>query len=60
MVSVSGKLESVDPDYYCDLNEGSHQEKLEKAKSFLANCSYHKMYSNVVREKKLKKSFRAS
>ncbi len=60
MVSISSTLKEMDPDYYCDLSEGGHQEKLEKAKSFLANCSYHKMYSNVVREKKLKKSFRAS
>lgn len=60
MVSISSDLKGIDPDCYCDLSSGAHKEKLERAKSFVANCSYHKIYSGVIMEKKLRGSFRAS
>lgn len=60
MVSIVSKIEAAEKGFYCDLRDGGHQEKLQRAKTFVANCSYHKIYSDVVKQKKLKDLFRAS
>ncbi len=60
MVSMSDTLKGVDPDFSCDLSKGSHLEKMQRAKNFVANYSYHNVCSRVVIERKLKKSFRVS
>ncbi len=45
MVSIADSVESGAFEHYCSLNEGKHREKLDQAKMFVANCSYHRIYS---------------
>lgn len=47
MMSISDNVEGdLANKHYCSLNEGKHSEKLNQAKKFVANCSYHKIYSD--------------
>ncbi len=60
MVSMLDSLKGIDQDFICDLSQGNHIEKMERAKNFVANHSYHNICSKVVVERKLKKLFRVS
>jgi hypothetical protein len=60
MLSIVSDNHGRDAELVCDLNFGEHNKKIEKAKTFLANCSYHKVYTDLVTNKDLQEPSKVS
>lgn len=57
---VTDSVDHIEEGFYCDLSEGAPSKKLERAKNFVANCSYHQIYSSIAVQNKMKHSYRVS